>query len=217
VIMWAAKSAWITFQRLPRLVRVAVYLYLTFLVISDGHSKNSDKSSSEALERAEKLKAIAARYGAGGAKGDVAKLGSDIAHEVARSLTDKAASKDLYWAVPFTASTAAAPDEKLANTTFVMLYGRLSISHSGLVGLAPDHLGPDDLAAALTGARAAHAHYVILGGVQANDPSPALTVEIANTKDGTIAWTKRYPVTSSDPDTIAAEVEKNLPDVDEDE
>jgi hypothetical protein len=52
--------------------------------------------------------------------------------------------------------------------------------------------------------------------VEAKDPSPALTVEIANVRDGTIIWTKRYPVISSDPDTITAEVEKNLPDADED-
>jgi hypothetical protein len=215
---WLLRSGWIRFQRLPRFIRILAYLWLAFAAINF----NVKKEASERIPPAkvEKLKEIAKAYETGASKGpanagDVAKLGVDIARAIGKEIDDNDGAQHPLLAIPF--STGEAPAEaKLANTTFALLYGRISVSRQGKVGLSAQPLPPPNVTDAQARGQLSHATYVILGGIEASGSSRVLTVKIVEVSDGTVAWTKSYPVDGADSEAIASEVERNLPKADED-
>ena len=82
VVGWAAKSAWVTFRKLPRWMRLIISLWLCAALLTKGCS---DKATTTHVtpESAEKLKAIAVVEVPGSAKvADIGKLGADIAREI---------------------------------------------------------------------------------------------------------------------------------------
>ena len=80
-------------------------------------------------------------------------------------------------AIPFTAPTGDAAAEKLADSTFAQVYGRVSISHPGQVGLTKEPLPSRDLRAALDRGRANHSTYILCGTVEREGTTQVLTVE----------------------------------------
>jgi hypothetical protein len=120
-------------------------------------------------------------------------------------------------AIPFTAPAGDAAAKKLADSAFAMAYGMAATSHRGLVSLTKEPLLSADLGAALERGRANHSTYILYGSIEPQGSAQALTIKIAEVADGSVAWSKSYPVAGADPAKIAKEVDSNIPDMDEDD
>jgi TolB-like protein len=215
VMGWALRSAWVAFQHLPRWGRVIGYIWLLMIVSSRGCSSSHPDAPPIPPGTAAKLKAIADQYQGNMNKGDIAKLGAQIAREFADADSAPPSDKSPLLAIPFTAAEGDKAGEKVASSTFAMVYGRIEIAKHGLVGLAKEPLLSRDFGAALERGRANHSTYVLYGTIETVAAASVLTVKIATVEDGSIVWSKSYPVAGADPAQIATEVESKLPDLDE--
>jgi len=214
VVGWALKTSWMGFKRLPRWLRALISFWLIATLLSRGCSNEHRTTVRLTPDDDKKLKAIAEKYQGSAKPGDIAKLGMDIAHEIAKESDDSSNDNKPLLVVPFSVTTRDTPEAKLADATFVQLFGRLSISHEGHVGLSKEPLQIEDAASAAERGHASHSIYVISGGTKAPVGGAVLSVEITKVSDGTILWTKDYPA-NSDPATIALEIEANVPSTDE--
>lgn len=215
VVGWGLQAAWISFRRLPRWIRILVYLWLAVVLMSRGCSLMEPGNRSEKLSSAdaEKLKQIANAYQASDEAG-VAKLGAEIARQFTDKTGGNPAARNALLAIPFTVPPGDTAARKLADATFAELYGRVAISHHGHVGLTDQPLSSLDASAAVERGRAQHSEYVLYGAV---DPSatPSLTVRLVEVADGSVLWSKSYPVAGADPARIAAEVDSRVPSLDD--
>jgi TolB-like protein len=212
---WLLRAAWISFQRLPRWVRILLYIWAVFALLSMCHGHDDDDSSSSA--DAKKLKAIADQYQGSKDPGDIAKLGAQIAREFAKASSGDGAAPNAILAVPFAAPAGDTAGGKFADAAFAQTYGRIALSRHGHVDLAGDSAVSRDPAAALQSARARRARYVVYGAVDDKPAGATLTVTVAETKKGSVLWTRTYPIARADPLTIASEVNSNVPQPDADE
>jgi TolB-like protein len=208
VLGWSLRSAWIFFQRLPRWVRIILYLWalLALLSMCRGHHASSSNSSADA----KKIKAVADQYALSKNPADLAKLGAQIARQFSDESSDRAASIPVL-AIPFAAPPGDTAAGKVADAAFAQTYGRLALSRHGQIGLETDSAGSKDPRAAIQRARDHHAAYVVYGAVSAQPSGQALLVTVANAADGSVLWTQTYPVASADPLKIASEVESAVP------
>jgi hypothetical protein len=213
---WLFKSAWMLFQRWPRWVRVAVYIWLAIALMSRGWSPSHHDTREISPASAAKLKSIADRYQGNKNPADIAKLSEQMAHEFSGGAADGAGVRSPLLAIPFTAPAGDTPAEKLANSTFAMAYGMVAASHRGLIGMAKEPLPSGDLAAALERGRANHSNYILYGVVDTQGSAQALTIKIVSVEDGSVVWSKSYPAQGADPAKIAAEVDSKIPDLDDD-
>ena len=216
---WLCKSAWMLFQRWPRWVRVAVYIWLAIALMSrDWSPRHHDSRDSKQISPASvaKLRSIADQYKGNMDAAEMTKLGEQIAHEFSGAAADGAGVHSPLLAIPFMAPAGDTAAEKLANSTFAMAYGMTAASHRGLVGMAKEPLPSQDLAAALERGRANHSTYILYGTVDNRGPAQALNIKIASVEDGSIVWSKSYPEQGADPAKIAAEVDSKIPDLDDD-
>jgi len=215
--LWACRSLWVVFNRLPKWIRALASVWLVLAVISDiGPSKHRDSADVSAANL-EKLKTLSQNYQGTLTKKDLASLGTQVAKEFADDSDDSsdepAAGAAPLLAIPFTAPAGDAAAEKLAGTAFAMTYGMASISHHGEVSLTKDPLPSRDLAAALERGKASHATYILYGTVDAVDNAPVLAVKIATVADGAIVWEKVFSAAGADPAKIAEEVEAKIPEL----
>jgi TolB-like protein len=176
-----------------------------------------DDSASSSSADARKLKAIADQYQGSKDPADIAKLGAQIAREFAKESSDDAAAPNAILAVPFAAPAGDTAAGKFADAAFAQTYERIALSRHGHVDLAGDSAVSRDPAAALQSARAQRAHYVVYGAVDNKPAGAALTVTVAETKKGSVLWTRTYPIAGADPSTIASEVNSKVPLPDGDE
>ena len=207
---WACRSAWVLFKRLPRWVRLIAYVWLGILLISRCESVRHRDSSEDSSAKAARLKAISEKYQGTMNKGDLVKLGTEIAKNLSDDSDERAADGSPLLAIPFSAPAADAVGEKLADSAFAMAYGMVSKSHRGQVGLSTDPLPSRDLGAALERGRANHSSYVLSGSVDSTGSARVLTVKIATVADGSVVWSKTYPA-AADPAKIGSEVAANIP------
>jgi TIR domain len=213
---WLCKSAWLLFQRWPRWVRVAVYIWLAIVLMSRGWSPQHHDSREISPASVAKLKSIADQYQGNKNPADIAKLSGQMAREFSAGAADGAGVRSPLLAIPFTAPAGDTPAEKLANSTFAMTYGMAAASHVGLIGMAKEPLLSGDLAAALERGRANHSMFILYGAVENQGPAQALDIKIASVEDGSVVWSKSYPAQGADPAKIAAEVDSKIPDLDND-
>jgi TIR domain len=211
VAVWGIRSAWVVFMRLPRWVRILVYIWITVAALSFCNSWKHEDSRVPSPANAEKLRAISDKYHGSLNKNDVLKLGAQIAKEFSDDSDETPTQSSPLLAIPFTAPAGDQGAEKLADSAFAMSYGRVSMSHHGQVGLTKDPLPSRELGAALERARANHSTYVLVGTVDTVDGVQALTVKIATVADGSIVWSKTYPAAGADPAKIASEVDAKIP------
>ena len=207
VIGWVFLYAWALFMRLPRWVRRFTYVWLVIAVMAKGcstHSHLHSKNLSPA--NAQKLSEIADQYQVISKPADIVRLGKQIAHEFAEEGEENSDEAPLL-AVPFVAPAADPVAEKLANSTFVQVYGRIAIAHQGKVALSKEPLPNVDLDTVLARGKASHATYVLSGAIDTQASVQVLTVKIITVADGSVLWSKSYPVTGADPATIAADVD----------
>jgi hypothetical protein len=215
VVEWAFKSARVALRRRPWWLRAILSVWFVLFVL--GKSCSPEKPASPALspEAARKLGTIAEKYEGSAKKDDIAKLGVDIAREFANGVDDDSNDGNPLLVVPFVAAGADAAQAKLADSTFALLYGRISISHHGEVGLSKDPIPSVDAATAGERGRKSHSSYVLFGGIQRIGGSPVLTVEIIKVSDSSVVWNKSYPVAGADSSAIVAEIEAKVPSLDE--
>ncbi|MGO9930585.1 MAG: TIR domain-containing protein [Steroidobacteraceae bacterium] len=211
VLAWTVRSAWVFFRRLPRWLRVLAYVWIAITLVSRCEQSKHEHSADISPAKVDKLKAISEKYQGNLTKNDIVKLGTQIAKEFSDDSAVSATDSGPLLAIPFTAPAGDAAAAKLADATFAMAYGMLSISHHGQVSLTKDPLPSRELGAALERGRASHATYVLCGTVDAINGAQVLTVRIAAVANGALAWSKSYPAAGADPAKIAKEVEENIP------
>ncbi len=219
VLGWLLQAAWISFQRLPRWIRALVWTWLAIAIMAKGCQPwTRDESEPPGAPKvptadtispadARKLHDIADGYQ--GSSNDIARLGIEIAQTFASEAgREIAATAAPVLAIPFGAPAGDAAARKLADSTFAQVYGRISISRHGRVGLTNEALASLDTAAAVAQGRAHRARHVLYGAV---DPqSQSLTVRLLSVKDGAVLWSESYPVTDADPAAIAAQVDAKM-------
>lgn len=207
---WGLHCAWISFMRVPRWIRWLIYVWLFAALLAKGCSSSDRHRDRVSSADDQRIKQIAADYRGSADEGDVAKLGAQIAREFADRAGSSAEAGAGLLAVPFSAPAGNPAAQKVADSTFAQMYGRVSISHHGRVGLMDKAMPTLDTAAAVELGKARHSHYVLYGGVDGQATPPSLVVKIVTVADGAVAWTESYPVTSADPATIAATVDTRL-------
>jgi hypothetical protein len=211
VFLWACRSAWALFKRLPRWVRVIAYVWVGFLLISRCDSARHQHAADISPAKVEKLKSISEKYQGTLSKNDIIKLGTEIAKNVSDDSDKEDGDGSPLLAIPFTAPAGDAAAQKLAESAFATAYGKVSLSRHGQVSVATEPLASRDLGAALERGRANHSAYVLCGTVDTVGNAQALTVKIAKVADGSVTWSKTYPAAGTDPTKVAAEVEANIP------
>lgn len=216
VMGWMLRSAWVFFRRLPRWIRILAIVWLIVALLSKGCTPRHHASEDLSPADAEKLKAIASQYRGSSNKADIQKLGAQIATAFSEEGAQKSAERGPLLAVPFTAPAGDAAAANLADSAFAQVYGRISISHPGQIGLSKEPLPSRDLGAAIERGRASHANYILYGTVDNDGAAPALTVKIVGVEDGTAVWSKTYPAAGADPAKIAAETDSKIPSLGED-
>jgi len=216
VVGWAFRSAWIFFNQLPRWVRIVVYVWLCILLLSKGCSSNDHRSSRLSSGEAEQLHAISEKYHGSFDKKDISQLAAQIARITSDSAETPTERSPLL-AIPFTAPTGNSEAAKIADSTFVLVYGKLAVAHHGLVGLSPEPAPCDDAKSALERGRSNHSAYVLCGAIGTEAAAQVLSVKISKVKDGSVVWSKSYPVAGADTAKIAEEVNSHVPTLDDDD
>jgi len=79
------------------------------------------------------------------------------------------------------------------------------------VALAEEPLATLDASAAMVQGRAHGSTYIVYGAVAAGAPDRQLTVKVVTVADGSVLWSKSYPLTEADAAAIAADVLAKLP------
>jgi len=211
---WLFVSAWIFFQRLPRWVRIFVYIWVVVALLSmcNGHHYASSPSSGDV----KKLKAIADQYQGSKDPADIAKLGARIAREFSDESSEDRAVNAIF-AVPFAAPAGDEAAGKFADAAFAQTYERLALSRHGHIDLAKNSAASNDPSAALQSARAHSATYVVYGAVNSQSPGAVLSVSVVEVGKGSVLWTQTYPIATADPAEIASEVTSKVPQPDNDE
>ncbi len=213
---WTLQSAWIAFNRLPRWIRYIAYLWLFAVLISRGCTSSHDHSEKVSPATARRLKQLSDNYQGSSNKADVAKLGALIARE----LSDKdgrAPARGELLAIPFNAPSGDPAAQKLADSIFPLVYGRVAMSHHGHVGLTDETLPSLDPGMAAERGRQNHSKYVLYGGVDSQSAVQIFTVKIVAVADGSVVWSETYPAAGADPAKIAAEVDSKVPTLDDDD
>jgi TolB-like protein len=215
---WAFSSAWAAFKRWPLWVRIVVIAWIGIALLDRGCS-DSDQAGSAGLtsSQEQKLKAIAQQYQGGADKADLAKLAAQIAREFSDDDNASKSNRAPVLAIPFAAPEGDAAAQAIADSAFAQVYGRIAIAHHGKVALADDHLPACSLEPMLAQARKNQSAYAVCGSVDTQAPDQTLNIMIATVANGSVLWSKSYPVAGADPEKIAAEVSSKLPPLDDDE
>ena len=214
VVIWAWRSLWARFGRLPRWIRIIAILWLVIAAISRCTSSSPDHKNSQraTASQIEKLNAISKRYQGARAGSDAATLGEEIAREFSDADDEADADGMPLLALAFTAPAGDPAAATLANRAFAMSFGMATISHRGAVGLNKVSPTAADLSAAVARGKANHSSYVLHGQVQTGPQADQmLTVSIAKVSNGAVVWSNSYPVAGADPGRIAADVDAHVP------
>lgn len=211
VIGWTFRSAWIFFKRLPKWVRLIVYVWLFIALMSRGCIAPVGHSEKISPAASRKLKEISDNYQGSSNKADIAKLGAQIARAFSDETGDNPTARSPILAIPFSAPSDDPAAQKLADSTFALVYGRVAISHHGHVGLTDEPLPSIDSGVAVERGRANHSMYVLYGAIDNQASVQRLTVKIAAVADGSVLWSESYPAAGADPAKIAAEVDSKVP------
>ncbi|HTV95586.1 MAG TPA: toll/interleukin-1 receptor domain-containing protein [Steroidobacteraceae bacterium] len=210
VLGWSLRCAWISFQRLPRWIRIVVYVWAVFFLVSHGCAPRHHESRDVSVADMKKLAAIADQYQGASDPANVARLGVQIAREFSGRQAG-AAQDEAILAIPFAAPAADPSAQKLADTAFAETCGRLAMRRDRRLDLDKDSGASTDAKAALERARAARAAYVVYGFVERQTSAPVLSVSIADVADGSLVWSRSYSATGADASKIGAEVSSKVP------
>jgi TolB-like protein len=216
---WTLQSAWIGFNRFPKWVRIGVYCWLGILLLSRGctpSDHDGDRTPQISSTQARKLKEIGASHPGSWTGADTTQLLTQIAKEIPAAARDSASTFGPVLAIPFASPANDAAAQKLAGSVFTQVYGRLAITRHGQVALADQPLRTLDASAAMVQGRAHASTYIVCGAVAGSAPDQQLTIKVVAVNDGSVLWSKSYPMTGADPAGIATEVTAHVPARDDD-
>jgi TolB-like protein len=233
VLGWALTASWVFFRRLPRWIRLIVWIWLAFVIVTRACtpliSRHADRDETPARKAApaagevsaadaRKLRDIADSYQGSTNAGDITRLSIEMAKAFSSEVgKDLAAAENPLLAIPFAAPAGDASAKKLADAAFAQVYGRIALTHHGRVGLMQEPVTPLEAA---TAAKAAHGHdakYVLFGSVNpAAATAQSLTVTLVSVADGKLIWSGSFPVAGADPAAIAAQVDARVPALEDD-
>jgi len=211
VFGWSFQSAWIALQRLPKWLRIVIYVWVAVLILSRACSSPDHHSARITAEQAKKLAQVSDGTPVNWSnKEDVANFVAQITQAVPGAAGDALASRNALLAIPFSAPSGDPVAQKLAGSAFAQVYGRIALARHGRVGLTELPSSLDSATVAGLG-RAHHSSYVVDGAVEGASDAQALRVNVVSVADGSIKWSESYPVAGADPTRIAADVVSNLP------
>jgi TolB-like protein len=216
VFGWACRSAWIFFNQLPRWVRLFVYVWLCIGLLSRGCSEGDRHSSQISPQAADKLHAISDKYHGSSDKNDISKLALQIARITSEDAAETPPERSPLLAMPFTAPAGDTEAAKLADSAFALVYGKMAMSHHGRVGLSQESVPCGNVKSAVARGRSSHSQYVLCGTIGSDAAVQVLNIKMAKVSDGRIVWSKSFPVAGADPAKIAAEVDSQVPSLEED-
>ena len=215
---WGLQSAWIGFSRLPKWVRIGVYCWLGILLLSRGctsdHGRSRDHDQAPpkiSSTQARKLEELGASHPGQWTPTDTTQLLTQLAKEIPAAVSDDPTTFGPVLAIPFAAPADDAAAQKLAGSVFTQVYGRLAIARHGQVALADQPLPAFDASAAMVQGRAHGSKYIVYGAVAGAAPDQRLTVKVVAVNDGSVLWSKSYPLSGADAAGIAAEVSASVP------
>ena len=206
---WAFQCAWIFFKGFPRWVQIGVYIWLAIVLMSKGCMSSDERSDRASAKDAKTLKESPGNFDRSLGTPTDTDLGSQIARKVAAEVGERLGAGRPLLAIPFSAPADDPAAQKLADSTFAQVYGRVELSHHGQVSLTKEPLSAPDPSAAVAQGRAFHSKYVLYGAV--DEPAQNLTVTMVAVADGSPVWSRSYPVANADPAKIAAEVNAKVP------
>jgi hypothetical protein len=225
---WTIQSGWIAFQRLPKWIRILVYCWAAIVLVKgcnsaseNDHSRRAakaevgrveaDRARDDALSKAdaEKIRAITKQYMTGPDKADIAGLAAQIARQFSTPGGGAGANaKNNLLAIPFSAPPGDQRAKGVADAVFGQLFGKVAIAQHGHLRLSTDSSLPADPAEAGERGRADHSTYVVYGAVD----NQSLNVNVIESDDGSVEWSKSYPLEGADTARIAAEVQEHIPE-----
>ena len=208
---WAFQCAWIFFKGFPRWVQIGVYIWLAIAVMSKGCMSSDERSDRASSKDAKTLKEIPGNYDRSLSDPTDTDLGSQIARKVATEVGERLGAGRPLLAIPFSAPSDDPAAQKLADSTFAQVYGRVELSHHGQVSLTREAPSAPDLSAAVGQGRAFHSKYVLYGAV--DKPAQNLSVKIVAVADGSLVWSQSYALANADSAKIAAEVNAKVPNL----
>jgi len=217
VLGWGLKSGWLSFMRLPRVVRLFAYLWVFALVLAKACTPSDRHSERVSAADTDKADQIAKSYEGSSNKADVAKLRAQIAQQVADQIGAGIPERSALLAIPFGAPSSDPSAQKLAHSAFTQTYGKVVVSHHGHVGLMPEVPPPADPSEAASHGRARHTKYVLYGSIDNATTPQSLVVRIVRTADATVLWSASYPLAGADPARVATDVDSRLQSLEEDE
>lgn len=215
VVGWSFQSAWIAFKRLPKWLRIIVYVWVAVLVLAKACTPSSHHADSITSEQARRLAQISGSSPQNWNKQDIANLVSQVTQAIPGAAQNALGAQNALLAIPFSAPSGNPATQKVAGSVFAQVYGRVALARHGHVGLTESPASLSSETAADLG-RAQHAEYVIYGSVGGPSSAPALSVSVLKVADGSTVWSQTYPIAGADPARIAADVVSNLPDTDDD-
>jgi TolB-like protein len=216
VVGWAFRSAWIFFKQLPRWIRVIISVWLCIVLLSKGCSSDDHRSSRLSRGDSEQLHAISEKYHGSFDKKDISQLASQIARITSDGGAETPAERSPLLVIPFTAPAGNAEAAKIADSTFALVYGKIAIAHHGRVALSQESAPCDNSKSALERGQSNHSAYVLCGAIGTEAAAQVLSVKISKVSDGSIVWSKSYPVAGADPAKIAEEVNSRIPELEGD-
>ena len=209
---WLFQTGWAAFKRLPKWVRILAYAWLLVVLVSRGCTPSHDRHTPKLSDaQAQRLEQIGASHAGGWTAADTARLLAQVAKDLPAEVADSSSASAPVLAIPFGAPADDPGAQKLTGSVFAQMYGRLAIKHQGQVALAEEPLPTLDTSAALAQARAHGSSYVVCGAVTGSSPNQRLTIKVIAAANGTISWSKSFPVAGADPAAIAAEVTASVP------
>jgi TolB-like protein len=206
---WPFQCAWVFFKGFPRWVQIGAYIWLAIALMSKGCMPSHERSDRASSKDAKTLKEIPGNYDRSLSAPTDTDLGTQIARKVTAEVGERLGAGRPLLAIPFSAPSDDPAAQKLADSTFAQVYGRVELSHHGQVGLTKEPVSAPDLSAAVGQGRAFHSKYVLYGAV--DKPAQNLTVKILAVADGSLVWSQSYPLTNADPAKIATEVNARVP------
>jgi hypothetical protein len=205
---WAFQSAWIFFKGFPRWVQIVVYVWLAIVLIK-GCVSSDERPDRASSKGARALKEISGSTEPNLGSPTDTDLGSQIARTVTAEVSARLGAGRPLLAIPFSAPADDPAAKKVADSTFAQVYGKVELSHHGQVGLATEPLSAPAVSAAVEHGRALHSKYVLYGAV--DEPARTLSVMMVTVAQGSLLWSRSYPLENADPARIAAEVSSKVP------
>jgi TolB-like protein len=197
-------------------VRIVIYCWAAILLLARGCSSPDRVRHPEPPPRisstqARKLKEIGASHPGNWTAADTTQLLTRIAKEIPAAARGESSHFAPVLAIPFAAPADDAAAQKVAGSVFTQVYGRIAIARRGRVALSDQPLQTLDASAAMAQGRAHGSSYIVYGAVAGSAPARQLTVKVVTVADGSVLWSKSYPLAGADAAGIAAEVISKLP------